>query len=994
MAYDILQSSTECPLLFFMVQSADHLTGLTGASPTVKISKNGGTGVGPSGAVSEIDSTNMPGWYKVAANATDTNTLGPIGLHATSTSADAFDGIVANVVAAGRDPQVAVVPANVTQLLGTAWLTPGTAGTPDVNAKLHGGTSQTGRDIGASVLLSAGTGTGQLDFTSGVVKSSLVQILGTALTETSGYIAAAFKKFFNVATPTGTVNSIPDAVAGAASGLALVGSVMGKSPATLASTDVTGNIAADIQTIKTEAVTCGAPVTVLASVGTAATSTAQTGDSYAIVNGTSGPVAIKTDTAAIKLQTDKMAFTVANKIDCNVYDWNGTAVHSPGTAGIPDVNLVNIANAAVNTANAQIGVNVVTQANIDFGATQKASITTACTASTPTPADSATLTEIGADVDEIITTLGIAGAGLTGIPDSTTITEIGADVDEIITTIGVAGAGLTALGDTRLANLDATISSRTKPADTQAAVTTVTNLTNAPTVGDLTSTMKTSVENAVWEATGSNHENSGTTGLELHSAGSAGDPWSTVLPGAYTSGEAGYIVGTNLNAQVSAVKAKTDNLPASPAAVGSAMTLSGDFTSTMKTSLNAATPASVQNITSQSGDSYARLGAPAGASISADIGTVKTDVLAIPTTPLLAANYTAPDNADISAIKSTLGTPAGASLAADIDAVKTDVENATSGLVAIHTQIGNGVPVSGDLTSTMKTSVENAVWNATGASHVAAGSTGLELNSASAPSAETVAQAVWDEQISGHLGAGKTGAALNAAGSSGDPWSTSIPGSYASGTAGNVVGNNLNAKIGDVKTKTDNLPASPAAVGSNMGTVASVTGNVGGSVVGDVEGKVLGGGSSTISAIGTKADVSAIDSGVDFSSTMKATLVSNEGGGGSGPTAEQVAQAVWDESMASHLSSGSTGAKLNSLSGASGSGAITWTYTITDSVHGLPIAGVNVWVTTDSAGNNVIASAQTNVSGIATFYLDAGTIYVWAAKPGYNFSNPVQETVV
>lgn len=70
-----------------------------------------------------------------------------------------------------------------------------------------------------TVLLSAGTGTGQLDFTSGVVKSNLAQILGTALTETAGYLAAAFKKFFNVGSPTGTVNSIPDAVPGANGGL-------------------------------------------------------------------------------------------------------------------------------------------------------------------------------------------------------------------------------------------------------------------------------------------------------------------------------------------------------------------------------------------------------------------------------------------------------------------------------------------------------------------------------------------------------------------------------------------------------------------------------------------------------------------------------------------------------------------------------------------------------------------------------------------------------
>lgn len=86
------------------------------------------------------------------------------------------------------------------------------------------------------------------DLTAGqTIAANLTQILGTALTETSGLIAAAFKKFFNVATPTGTVNSLPDAVAGAASGLAIVGSVMGKSPATLAAGDVSGNLPADVK---------------------------------------------------------------------------------------------------------------------------------------------------------------------------------------------------------------------------------------------------------------------------------------------------------------------------------------------------------------------------------------------------------------------------------------------------------------------------------------------------------------------------------------------------------------------------------------------------------------------------------------------------------------------------------------------------------------------------------------------------------------------------
>ena len=86
------------------------------------------------------------------------------------------------------------------------------AGLADANAVKVGptgaGTAQTARDLGASVLLSAGSGTGQLDFTAGVVKANLAQILGTALTETAGQIAAAFKKFFNVALPVATTESV------------------------------------------------------------------------------------------------------------------------------------------------------------------------------------------------------------------------------------------------------------------------------------------------------------------------------------------------------------------------------------------------------------------------------------------------------------------------------------------------------------------------------------------------------------------------------------------------------------------------------------------------------------------------------------------------------------------------------------------------------------------------------------------------------------------
>lgn len=92
---------------------------------------------------------------------------------------------------------------------------------------------------------------------------------------------------------------------------------------TLPNTLVAGNVRADLDSITTQPVTCANPVTILASVGTAATSTAQTGDGYAIVNsGTHGNAALKTlidtvDTVvdAVKVKTDQLTFTVTNRVD-------------------------------------------------------------------------------------------------------------------------------------------------------------------------------------------------------------------------------------------------------------------------------------------------------------------------------------------------------------------------------------------------------------------------------------------------------------------------------------------------------------------------------------------------------------------------------------------------------------------------------------------------------------------------------------------------------
>lgn len=182
-----------------------------------------------SGGFKEIDATNMPGWYRfdvpdaalasgrfVSLHLKGATNMAPLPIEIELTGWNNQDAV--------RGGMTALPNANAGANGGLP-LSVDSSGRVDV-LKING-TSQTARDIGASVLISSGTGTGQLDVTSGVVKANLVQILATALTETAGQIAAGFKKFFNVATPTGTVNSLPDAVPGAANALHINGTNAG-----------------------------------------------------------------------------------------------------------------------------------------------------------------------------------------------------------------------------------------------------------------------------------------------------------------------------------------------------------------------------------------------------------------------------------------------------------------------------------------------------------------------------------------------------------------------------------------------------------------------------------------------------------------------------------------------------------------------------------------------------------------------------------------------
>jgi hypothetical protein len=205
--------------------------------------------------------------------------------------------------------------------------------------------------------------------------------------------------------------------------------------------------------------------------------------------------------------------------------------------------------------------------------------------------------------------------------------------------LGAAGAGLTALGDTRIANLDATVSSRLAPAGTLAAVTLVSTLTTY---------------------TGSTPQ--------------TGDSFARL----------GTPVGASISADVAAVKAQ-------------AVTINAD-TDDIQTRLPAAlvsgrmdsSVGAYPGNTVQTGDSFARIGAPVGASISADIAAIEANAVAIkaktdnlPASPAATGAQmdlvNAPNATAVTAIQSGLATSSAlTTVGSNVTSVKAKTDNLPS----------------------------------------------------------------------------------------------------------------------------------------------------------------------------------------------------------------------------------------------------------------------------------------------------------------------------
>lgn len=160
-----------------------------------------------------------------------------------------------------------------------------------------------------------------------------------------------------------------------------------------------------------------------------------------------------------------------------------------------------------------------------------------------------------------------SAAGTRGLPTSgstsITFTVPAAQLNLVVSATGSTGITFTVTGNvagallaTGSTSVAFTVNAATIGAIVNLIGTTVATFTNLATIratgnlaGDITPFTPLSPQSlaaAVWEALSADYNAAGTMGNKLNSAASAGDPWSTALPGSYAAGEAGYILGNRV----------------------------------------------------------------------------------------------------------------------------------------------------------------------------------------------------------------------------------------------------------------------------------------------------------------------------------------------------------------------------------------------------------------------------------------------------------------
>lgn len=445
----------------------------------------------------------------------------------------------------------------------------------------------------------------------------------------------------------------------------------------------------------------------------------------------------------------------------------------------------------------------------------------------------------------------------------------------------------------------------------------------------------------------------------------------------------------------------------------------------------------------QTGDAFARLGAPAGASVSADVAAVKSQTSAIETDTqdlqtqigTAGAGLTAADDAVIVAIAalnnlSSAQAQSAATAALNAYDPPTNAEMEARTLpsasyfdpaadVVAHVTLVDTTTTNTDMVAEAPSAAVNAdaVWDELLAAHSGAGSAGLALATASSGGVDpsVLADAVWDEALSGHSTAGTAGKKLTdltnadlsgvatAAALADVPTVAEFEARSLPSADYTVVGDLPSVpSTADIKTaleadggKLDHLwemteddsgvrrlttnALEQAPAGSGTGLTAQETADA-------VNNLAPAGASGAAGSIRAQL-VDAAKTGAD-GDTLK-TLSDQIDGvqAGSGLTAQETANAVHNLAPVGVAAVGSIGANLdNILNGLTGVGLIPLVYTVTEPGGVVPISGVTVELYTEEACLNCVRRGLTNSFGVVTFWMStAGTYWIKSAKDGYSF---------
>lgn len=280
------------------IDSTDFVTastGLTVANTDVRLKKNGADDVAKNsgGATHDVN-----GCYHLTFDATDTDTVGELFYSVKVAGALQVFGVFTVLEEAIYDAYFAasatgLLPANVTQWLGSAAATPTVAGVPEVDVTHWIGTAAATPTVAGvpevdvtHLVGVAQSATDLKDFADDGYDPSTNKVQGVVLTDT-------------VTTYTGNTPQTGDS-------FARLGAPAGAS------------VSADIATKATQASVDDLP----------------TNAELATALGTADD-AVLAQVALVKAKTDSLTFTVAGKVDANATHVNDTEVGGAGTAGNP-----------------------------------------------------------------------------------------------------------------------------------------------------------------------------------------------------------------------------------------------------------------------------------------------------------------------------------------------------------------------------------------------------------------------------------------------------------------------------------------------------------------------------------------------------------------------------------------------------------------------------------------------------------------------------------